>query len=148
MRAEITHLNKTNFNDATTLISAIMKDNGIRYKRAEAVAYLSSHDDKTMILEINDVTMGMYAYSEHPNSYTLNFFALNPYARKSKLGYKMYLDMKGRLKGKPVIVPVHSENKDMINIVKKRGIFIGRFNTVSNKTIDYFSIDFGNKEWK
>ncbi len=148
MRVKTTNLNRYNFNDVVTLICAIMKDNGIPYKRAEAISYLTTHADNTIVLEINDMTMGMYAYSDHPNSYTLNFFALNPYARKTKAGYALYMDMSKRLRGKPLIAPVHTGNSDMVKVVSKRGTFIGRFSTSGNKTIDYYSINFGDKEWK
>jgi len=148
MRVETTPLNKYNFNDVVTLISAIMNSNGILYKRAEAIEYLRTHADNTVVLEVNDQTMGMYAYTENANTFILNFFALNPYVRKTKAGYKLFHDIKKRLRGKPVIVPVHTENSDMINIVKKRGIFLGRFMTSNDKTIDYYSINFGDKEWK
>lgn len=148
MRAKITNLDRYNFNDVVTLISAIMNENGVLYKRASAIDYLKNHADKTAVLEINDSVMGMYAYTESPNSYTLNFFALNPFARKTKAGYILFRDMKDRLKGKPVIAPVHTENSDMVNVVKKRGTFIGRFMTSKDKTIDYYSLNFGDKEWK
>ena len=148
MRAKITNLDKYNFNDVVTLISAIMNENGVLYKRAEAIHYLQTHAYNTIVLEVNDTTMGMYAYTDNPNSYTLNFFALNPAIRKSRVGYMLYSDMKNRLRGKPVIAPVHTENTDMVNVVKKRGTFIGRFLTSGNKTLDYYSINFGDKEWK
>jgi hypothetical protein len=147
MRTEITPLNKFNFNDVVVLIMAIMKDNGVSYSRTDAMTYLSSHADNTMVLEVNDTVMGMYAFSENANSYTLNFFALNPFIREKKEGYRLYLDMKNRLTGKPVIAPVHTENKNMIKVVSKRGTFIGRFSTSGGKTIDYYSINFGDKDW-
>jgi hypothetical protein len=56
--------------------------------------------------------------------------------------------MRNRLKGKPVVAAVHTKNKEMIGVVSKRGTFIGRFVTPSKNTIDYYSINFGNKEWE
>jgi hypothetical protein len=125
-----------------------MHENGILYKRAEAINYLQTHADETIVLEVNDTTFGMYAYTDSPNSYTLNFFALNPAVRKTREGYALYKDMKDRLRGKPVIAPVHSGNKAMLDVVKKRGIYMGRFRTSGDKTIEYYSLDFGDKEWK
>lgn len=148
MRATVTPLDSQNFNDSATLIAGIMNNTGVPYKRAEAVSFLVSHDTTTFVLEYGGSTMGMYSYSEHPNGYTLNFFALNPFVRGTKNGYTLYKDMKDRLKGKPVTVPVGSENQDMLSVVKKRGTFIGRFTTGNNKVLDYFSINFGDKEWK
>ncbi len=147
MRTQTIPLNKTNFNEAVTLVSATMNESGTTYKRAEAIEYLVSHSDTTMVLEVNDVAMGVYAFTDSANAYTLNFFALNPFVRKKRAGYGMYLDMADRLKGKPVIVPVFSKNSDMINVVKKRGVFIGRFKAEKDSTIDYYSINFGDKEW-
>ena len=57
------------------------------------------------------------------------------------------MHMKKNLTGKPVIVPIYDDNKNMINIVKKRGTFIGRFKSEGNKVLDYYSINFGDKEW-
>ncbi len=147
MRTQTIPLNKINFNEAVTLVSAIMNESGVTYKRAEAIEYLVSHSDTTMVLEVNDVTMGLYAFTDAANSYTLNFFALNPFVRKSRAGYSLYSDMANRLTGKPVIVPVFSDNIDMLKVVKKRGIFMGRFKVDEKSTIDYYSINFGDKEW-
>jgi hypothetical protein len=56
--------------------------------------------------------------------------------------------MKTRLRGKPVLAPVYTENDDIVKVTSKRGIFIGRFLSGNGKTIDYYSINFGDKEWK
>ncbi len=147
MQSTITPLNKFNFNDAVTLIAGIMNNSGIPYKRAEAVSFLVNTKSETMVLEYGGSVMGMYSYIENPNEYSLNFFALNPFVRGKRSGYALYDSMKKKLKGKPVIVPIASDNADMLSIVKKRGIFIGRFTTDGSKVLDYFSINFGDKEW-
>jgi len=148
MRVEILPLNKNNFNDVVTLVMAIMKENGSDYSRSMAVEFISSHADNTYVLEVNDTVFGMYSYTNTPNSYTLNFFALNPFVRQKRYGYMLYKDMSERLKGKPVLVSVHTGNENMIAVVKKRGTFLGRFSIGGGKTMDYYSINFGDKEWK
>ncbi len=148
MHATVMPLDKFNFNDTVTLIAGIMNNSGIQYKRAEAVSFLTNRGETTFVLNCSGSTMGMYSYTEYPNGYTLNFFALNPFVRKTRDGYSLFMDMRDRLRGKPVTVPIESNNEDMLAVVKKRGTFIGRFQTESYKVLDYYSINFGDKDWK
>jgi len=90
----------------------------------------------------------LYGYYENPNTYTLSFFALDKRVRETRDGYSLYADMKNRLKGKPVIVPIYNDNEKMLDVVKKRGTFIGRFKADGDRLLDYYSINFGDKDWK
>ena len=139
MQATITTLNRVNFHEVVTLMWRVMNE-GIGeglYKRAQAEEYIKNNNNNIAVLEINDEVMGMYSFSDNPNIYTLNFFALNPIVRSSRSGYKLFLDMKKRLNRKPVIIPLYTHNKIIKDIVSKRGIFIGRFKAEGNKLIFY-----------
>lgn len=149
MHLKITKIDKYSFNDAATLIAASMAETSVQYTRSQAVAFLAEHGDTTIVLTINEATMGVYSYTDDPNIYILNFFALNPLVRRKTSGYSLYKDMAERLKDKPVIAPVHTENSPMINVVKSRGVFLGRFPSVDGLSLDYYSINFQDKkEWE
>jgi hypothetical protein len=147
MKATITTLNSFNFHEVVTLVwETINAGGGVGYKRAEAENYVKGNADKIVALEIDDSVFGMYGYYENPHTFTLSFFALDKRVRSKKIGYSLYLDMKKRLRGKPIIVPVYNDNSPMISLVKKRGKFIGRYVSIGNKLLDYYAVDFGDKE--
>lgn len=149
MNYKTTTLNSFNFHEVVTLVWATVNgDTGAGYKRAEAEQYVKENADKIVVLEINDEVFGMYGYYENPNTYTLSFFALDKRVRRKRVGYSLYGDMKERLTGKPVIVPVYNDNEEMSKIVKKRGVFLGRFKAEGNRMLDYYSINFGDKKWQ
>ena len=148
MSLKVTTLNAFNFHEVVTLVwETVNSDGESGYKRAEAEEYVKENAKNIIVLEINDAVFGMYGYYDNPNSYTLSFFAIDKRVRSKKSGYSLFIDMKTRLTGKPVIVPIYSDNSQMVGIVKKRGTFIGRFRAEGDRVLDYFSIDFGNKEW-
>ncbi len=148
MQPAITTLNTFNFHEVVTLVwKTVNARGGVGYKRAEAEEYIKNNSDRVIVLEIGNEVYGLYSYSENPNSFTLNFFSLDKRVRATRTGYSLFSDMRKRLTGKPVIVPVYNDNLDMIKIVKKRGTFIGRFKAGGKKLLDYYSINFGDKEW-
>lgn len=148
MQVTITTLNSFNFHEVVTLVWETVNTSGNGgYKRAEAEEYVKNNSEKIVVLEVNDAVFGMYGYYDNPNSYTLSFFAIDKRVRQKKSGYKLFMDLKKRLTGKPIIVPVYNDNNQMIDIVKKRGTFIGRFKAEGDRVLDYYSISFGNKEW-
>ena len=148
MQVTITTLNSFNFHEVVTLVWETVNTSGNGgYKRAEAEEYVKNNSEKIVVLEVDDAVFGMYGYYDNPNSYTLSFFAIDKRVRQKKSGYKLFMDLKKRLTGKPIIVPVYNDNNQMIDIVKKRGTFIGRFKAEGDRVLDYYSIDFGNKEW-
>jgi len=147
MQATITTLSSFNFHEVVTLVwETINAGGGVGYKRAEAEKYVKDNSEKIIVLEIDSAVFGMYGYYENPHTFTLSFFALDKRVRNKKIGYSLYLDMKKRLKGKPIIVPVYNDNNLMISLVRKRGKFIGRYLSIGNKLLDYYAVDFGDKE--
>lgn len=145
MQLEITKVTKASFNDVVTLVHRTLgySSKGL-YTRAKATAFTADNSDNMYVLLINDIVMGAYSYSELPNVYSLNFFALDERVRKTKSGYKLFLDMKKRLVGRPVNVVVYNSNDDMISVVKKRGTFIGRSLRGVGDPMDFYSIMFEN----
>ncbi len=147
MKATITTLTSFNFHEVVTLVwETINAGGGVGYKRAEAEEYVKNNAEKIVVLEIDDAVFGMYGYYENPHSYTLSFFALDKRIRKKKVGYTLYKDMTKRLRGKPIIIPVYNDNDQIVPLVKKRGKFIGRFKSLGDKLLDYYAVDFGDKE--
>ena len=149
MQLNVSKIDKYSFNDAATLLAATMAETSIPYTRSEAVAFLMEHGESTIVLSVGGAVMGVYSYTDNPNVFILNFFALNPHVRRSRPAYALYKDMAERLSGKPVIAPVETWNAPMISVVERRGTFLGRFPAVNGQTIDYYSIDFRDeKGWK
>lgn len=149
MAIEIVPLSSFNYHDVVTLVwETVNRKGDTGYKRAEAESYVQRNSEKIRVLEIDGSVYGMYGYYENPNSYTLSFFALDKRVRAKKAGYSLYNDMKMLLRGKPVIVPIYNDNDKMLRVVKKRGTFIGRFKAGGDKLLDYYSISFGDKDWK
>lgn len=149
MTIKIEPLNRHNYHDVVTLVWRIMNQ-GIgegSYKRAEAEEYVKNNSDKVYVLEVDNNTMGMYSYFDNPNMYNLSFFALDKRVRAKKAGYKLYLDMKSRLSDRPVIIPLYSHNSLIQGLVRKRGTFLGRRKSKNNKTIEYYSVVFG-ENWE
>ena len=149
MQATITTLSAHNFHEVVTLVWTVVNgDGGVGYKRAEAETYVKNNSENIIVLEIADEVFGMYSFYDNPNVYTLSFFALDKRVRRKKIGYSLFLDMKNRLVGKPVIVPIYSDNDLMVKVVKKRGQFMGSFRAAGDKILDYYTISFGDKEWE
>jgi len=149
MQATITTLNRFNYNDVVSLVWRVMNE-GVgegNYKRVEAEEYVKKNSDRVRVLEVENEVMGMYAYYDNPNVFTLSFFALHPLVRSKRDGYKLFFDLKEKLSGKPVIIPVYNHNTIMSDIVKKRGVFVGRFKSEGDKLLDYYSASFGGEEW-
>lgn len=148
MRLEVKPLNKDNFNDAVGLILEIMRGDKIPYKREEAVFFLQNHASTTFVLESDDMPIGLYSYTSNPNVYILNFLILSKIARKNRRGYALYKDFSKRLKDKPVIVIISSRNSNMLELVEKRGQFMGRYPDGAESTLEYYSLNFNNTGWK
>jgi len=149
MSVEITSLSTFNYHDVVTLVwKTVNTEDRTGYKRAEAETYVQRNSEKIRVLEIDGGVYGMYGYYENPNTYTLSFFALDKRVRGTRAGYLLYSDMKSRLVGKPVIVPIYNDNDKMLSVVRKRGTFIGRFKSYGDRLLDYYSINFGDKDWK
>ena len=139
----ICSLNKTNFHDVVSLVKeTIGRADPMAYSRMEAENFVKEYQDTTRVLEVNGRVMGAYSYSESPNSYGLNFFALNQYARKTKAAFKLYLDMKNRLTDRPVMATVYADNKDMIDVVSRRGTLIGSAPAKNGTVVSYYSFLF------
>lgn len=145
MNLEIVKVNKSSFNDVVTLVHKTLgySSKGL-YTRARATEFVVEKADNMHVLLLNDIVMGAYSYSELPNVYSLNFFALDERVRKKKSGYKLFLDMKRRLIGRPVNVVVYNSNDDMLDVVKKRGTFVGRSLKGVGDPMDFYSIMFEN----
>ena len=142
---EIVGLNKQNFHEVVTFAQRILSHPfGGRYKRVEAQQFIIENQDNTFVLEVNGVVAGAYAYNDNPNSYGLSFFALGVDYRRRKSGYRLYQDMKTRLINKPVNVVIYDDNDAMMDIVKKRGIFLGRVPSTGGTTISFYSIMFNH----
>lgn len=114
------------------------------YSRAEAQELLVELYATTRVLVVKGEVVGTYGYYDSPNTYDLAFFVLSPKVRATRNGYRLYQDMKSKLSGKPVMVKVYSDNIDMVNVVKRRGVFIGRTPSRNRTQLDYYSIMFND----
>jgi len=145
-------ITKQSFNDVVTMVhETIGAANPLGFTRAAAQQFVVEAYDSTFVLYRNGMVFGAYAYHSLPNVYSLNFFSLNKHAQKTKCGYKLYLDMKKRLSGRPVNVTIYNNNDAMIDVVKKRGVFVGRTPSVGGTSLDFYSImfdDFTKKDSK
>jgi len=149
MQVTITKLNKLNFHDVVTLMWRIMNEGEGEgsYKRVKAEEYIKNNAENVRVLEASGEVLGMYSYSDNPNIYTLNFFALSPIVRGKRAGYRLFIDLKRRLVRKPVIIPLYNHNELIKDIVKRRGTFIGRYKAEGNSILDYYSVAFDGGNW-
>lgn len=149
MSIEITGLTKNNFQDVVTLAHQTLSGaHDGDFKRAAAQQFIIGNQDGTNVLVVDGIVAGAYAFRELPNVYSLSFFALREDFRKTKAGYKLYLHMKNRLRGRPVNVVIYDDNDPMINVVKSRGVFVGRTPSVNDKTLSFYSILFDDFDKK
>jgi len=143
MDTTICNLTKTNFHDVVSLVKeTIGRADPMAYSRMEAENFVKEYQETTRVLEVNGQVMGAYSYSESPNSYGLNFFALTKLARKTKPAFKLYLDMKNRLVDRPVMATVYADNKDMVDVVARRGTYIGSSPSKNGTVVSYYSFMF------
>ncbi|MDF1879693.1 hypothetical protein JHD46_08590 [Sulfurimonas sp. SAG-AH-194-C20] len=120
------------------------------YKRQDAVDFLiKDKENKIRVITYNGSVVGMYLYKENANNFSLGLFALSPSVRKSRAGYKLYLDMKDTLIGKPVLFATYGDNSSMKTLARKRSMFLGASPSAGGKSIEYYSLFFGDKKiWK
>jgi hypothetical protein len=143
MKCEVSGITRQSFHDVVSMVHKTLgAANPLGYTRAAAERFVVDTYDSTFVLYRGDMVLGAYAFLELPNVYSLNFFALHENVRKSKCGYLLYKDMKQRLSGRPVNVTIYGNNDSMINVVKKRGVFVGRVPSVGNTTLTFYSIMF------
>ena len=149
MQATITTLSQFNFHDVVTLMWRIMNEGEGEgsYKRVSAEEYIKGNSDNIRVLEGSGAVLGMYSYSDNPNVFTLNFFALSPIVRGKRAGYKLFVDLKRRLVRKPVIIPLYNHNELISELVKKRGTFVGRYRAEGGSILDYYSVAFDGGNW-
>jgi hypothetical protein len=89
----------------------------------------------------------MYSYKTGDVN-TVSFFGLLPLARSSRKGYTLYKDMYTHLSGKPTFIIVYDNNEDMKKIVSKRAKHIGNYLSKDGEILNYFMLNFKNKDWK
>ena len=143
MQSEIKGITNNNFHDVVTLAHRTLGSaNPMGYSRTAANEFIKNNMSYTKVLMHNGNVAGAYAYSDDASSYSLLFFSINERYRKTKIGYKLYLDMKSRLTKKPVLVTVYDNNQDMMSVVSRRGTFIGRAPSVGGTSLAYYSIMF------
>lgn len=120
----------------------------IDYPYPKARDFLRDNFENTIVIRVNGNPLGAYTYKEGPNAWSLMFFSLDEKIRKTKSGYRLYLDLKKRLIGKPVSVSVYDDNQDMLLVVKKRGVFVGRVMTSYGQKLSFYSVMFEDFEKK
>lgn len=145
MHCEVRGITKQSFHDVVTMVHATVGSaNPLGYTRAAAEQFVVDAYHETFVLYRGNTVVGAYAFKELPNVFSLNFFALSESVRKKRCGYKLYQDMKARLSGRPVNVTIYDDNDDMVSVVKRRGVFIGRTPSVGGTTLGFYSIMFEN----
>jgi hypothetical protein len=145
MTCEVKGIAKHAFHDIVTMVHRTLgAANPLGYTRAAAERFVVETYDSTFVLYRGNLVLGAYAFRELPNVYSLNFFALHENVRKSKCGYMLFKDMKHRLAGRPVNVTIYGNNDNMLNVVKKRGHFVGRTPSVGGTTLSFYSIMFND----
>ena len=143
MKCEVGGITKQSFHDVVSLVHKTLgAANPLGYTRASAERFVIDAYDTTFVLYRGDIVVGAYAFLELPNVYSLNFFALHENARKSKCGYLLYKDMKRRLSGRPVNVVIYGNNDGMLDVVQRRGVYVGRTPSVGNTNLSFYSILF------
>jgi len=137
-------LNKDVYRDAVQMIIRYYKE----YKNeithiVEAEKILQNPNNKTIVF-VNNVNklVGMYVYHENNNNYFVHLFILDPCVRGTKMGYKFWKDMVDRLDNKPALISVIKKNKNIRNLISKRGKYLGSYLSKENEEIEYYNLSF------
>lgn len=144
-------MSRATFHEACTIAFGILRiDSPVSYNRRDAEqVIIGDKDTVTRVLEANNMVVGIYTYKESPNGYSLVLFGLNDTIKKTRTAYHLYKDMKSRLSDKPVLFAVYKGNQSMDILIKNRAVKIGASPSRGGKTIDYYSLFFGDKKvWK
>lgn len=148
---KISNVSRSTFHEACTIAFNILRvDSPDTYSRRDAEqVIIGDKDTVTRVLEADSMVMGIYTYKESPNGYSLVLFGLNDTIKKTRTAYQLYKDMKSRLSDKPVLFSVYKGNRSMDMLIKNRAVKLGASPSRGGKTIDYYSLFFGDKKvWK
>jgi GNAT superfamily N-acetyltransferase len=143
LKSEIRELDKTTFNDAVLLVMRYFKEyQGHMIHRIEAEEILKDLRHQSYVLLVEGYVRGLYVYEETPDTYAVKVFILDPLVRRKKIGYQLWKDLNERLRDRPALIPIIRDNKNVANLIRKRGRLVGVYLSKTGEVLEYYNLSF------